>query len=188
MKLSTVVCQCHHGHCHHPGAGENASPQLLDLDPQLSRIHVRVAEALVQAVGVIWVGGHLLGLAQVQWLRLSEVVIDVKSQERVLCPPGWKAGWRWPPSAQSSDQETSLAKKLASPSPAPSPVSCFRVCCSTCHMAPCPPHLSCSPAEPSPQAQAARTRLCLRGVGRGPGECSVSDLSTELFHVGQSRP
>lgn len=90
MKLSRVVCQCHHGHCHHPGAGENASPQLLDLDPQLSRIHVRVAEALVQAGGVIWVGGHLLGLAQVQWLRLSEVVIDVKSRERVLCPPGGK--------------------------------------------------------------------------------------------------
>lgn len=79
MKLSRVVYQCHHGHCHHPGAGENASPQLLDLDPQLSRIHVRVAEALVQAVGVLWVGGHLLGLAQVQWLILSEVVIDVKS-------------------------------------------------------------------------------------------------------------
>lgn len=91
MKLSTVVCQCHHGYCHHPGAGENASPQLLDLDPQLSRICVRVAEALMQAVGVIWVGGHLLGLAQVQWLRLSEVVIDVKSRERVLCPPGCTA-------------------------------------------------------------------------------------------------
>lgn len=134
MKLSRVVCQCHHGHCHHPGAGENASPQLLDLDPQLSRIHVRVAEALVQAVGVIWVGGHLLGLTQVQWLRLSEVVIDVKSRERVLCPPGCTAccakqdgGGRLQLSAL--DQEASLAKKLAPPSPTRSLVSCFRVCC-----------------------------------------------------------
>lgn len=74
MTLSRVVCQCHRGHCHHPGAGEGASPQLLDLDPRLSRVHMRIAEALVRTVGVIWVGGHRLGLAQVRGLRLSKEV------------------------------------------------------------------------------------------------------------------